>query len=129
MLDASEVDILGANAFRFRAKGIFEFPESNAKHVSLRFDGVDYAFEREGDDWTVTTPANKRWDVQSDMKALLKALSTARMKRRRIADATGRSGGAGVGRADPQGGRGHIEDTGIGGHRGIGSAANRAKRP
>lgn len=67
--------LLRLTPFDFQAKDIFKFSEASAVKVILRFDATEYVFERVDHEWVVRSPAGSRWDVQSDMKALLAAFN------------------------------------------------------
>lgn len=62
----------------FAPKGLLQFRESDAKEVSLVFEGVNYRFTRGETAWLVSEPEGKIWESQSDMRALLEGLRTLR---------------------------------------------------
>ncbi len=79
LVPAGAVELLQIEPFAFQAKEIFEFPKDNAVRLVLHFEGVDYEF-RLGDDgkWVVSAPPGKRWELSSDMEALLRAVNPVR---------------------------------------------------
>jgi hypothetical protein len=76
LMNPAELTVITVTDFYFRNKEIYKFPQDKAARVMLHFEGTDYAFERQpSGDWAVVSPANKRWELQSDMQALLAALN------------------------------------------------------
>lgn len=71
-------NLLQASAFMFVGKYLLQFKTEEAVHVSLRFEGVDYEFEKAATVWRVVKPSGKVWESQSAMAALLDALHSVR---------------------------------------------------
>ena len=62
----------------FAAKGMLQFRPEDVDEVSLIFEGTSYLFKRGETAWLVAAPESKVWESQSDMRALLDALSDMR---------------------------------------------------
>ncbi len=78
-LSAAIGDNLAATElFRFRAKELVQFIESEIAEVHLTLDGNDYRFEHTGRAWRVREPEDHVWDSQADMEALLDAINPVR---------------------------------------------------
>lgn len=70
--------LLEINSFMFVGKHLLRFKEEEAVLAALRFEGVDYEFERTASVWRVNKPEGKIWESQSAMKALLEAINPVR---------------------------------------------------
>ncbi|MBN2309229.1 MAG: DUF4340 domain-containing protein [Candidatus Hydrogenedentes bacterium] len=74
-LSVQEIAWLANDLFYFRDKALLRFEAKQAGAASLTFRGAAYRFEMGTRKWEVMEPAGKVWDQQSDMAALLDALS------------------------------------------------------
>lgn len=63
----------------FRESTILNLDPERVTRVELGFDGTQYAFEKAEEHWRVLEPANRRWDSQTDMAALIETLARAEM--------------------------------------------------
>lgn len=77
-LPVQMVAALREGAFRFRDKRLLPFDPADATKISLQLDGVDYAFEKSDNAWTVSAPAGARLDSRSDVDALAHILAQAK---------------------------------------------------
>lgn len=71
-------NLLHIDAFMFVGKYLLRFKTEEAAKVSLRFEGIDYEFEKATTVWRVIKPSGKVWESQSAMEALLEALHLVR---------------------------------------------------
>jgi hypothetical protein len=71
------MEMLGAKAFHFRNKNIFEFPIEEATGIELEFRETQYLLSKVEGRWTVLEPVGRSLESQSDATALLEVLSTA----------------------------------------------------
>ena len=84
--DAGLITTLGSEAvawlhkhpFYFRQKTIYSLVPDHASEAELVFEGTRYVFRMGSRKWAVEEPSGKAWDLQSDMLALLEALSDLR---------------------------------------------------
>lgn len=78
LVAAANVYALEVDPFFFQAKEIFEFPQDKSDRIMLNLEGVNYTFERTGDDWLVKEPVGKRWEVPMDAHLLVRTLSSVK---------------------------------------------------
>jgi len=74
-LPARAVEGLLWSPFDFRSRKLMRFDRPAAIRVALRFDAVNYRFDKVHGTWLVREPPGRRWESQSDMAALLEAIN------------------------------------------------------
>lgn len=73
-----ELSVLTRTAFDFKSKALMKFDSKQAARVSLKFEGVGYLFEKTRGIWQIKAPPEKSFGSQSDIEALIAALSDTR---------------------------------------------------
>lgn len=75
-LSQDEVDALAVTPKDFYDRRLISFNPSDAVEVDLTIDGARYVFTRGEQAWTVKEPADKVWESQDDMQAILDAFKS-----------------------------------------------------
>jgi hypothetical protein len=73
----------------FASKALLRFMTQDVKRLDLRFEGTGYAFDQAGGQWRILEPADAVLQNQSDVEAILKAISGAEAERVEPSEATG----------------------------------------
>jgi len=82
--DTGEIVVVGQNdadillnmgLTDFRQRRLVAFLPDAAVRIDLTIDDIAYVFEKPTQSWRIRTPEDKVWDRQSDMRALIDAIS------------------------------------------------------
>ncbi|HOV74612.1 MAG TPA: DUF4340 domain-containing protein [Candidatus Hydrogenedentes bacterium] len=78
LLGQLDVAAITKPLFFFQKKDLMAFDVKEAARIAMTMDGTSYLFEKAHGQWIIQEPAGRTLDSQSDMGAMLKALSSVR---------------------------------------------------
>lgn len=70
-LDRSDVEKLTKSAKDFMTRSLMSFSKNAAREIELTLEGTKYRFVRGEQTWKIAEPADKVWESQDDMQALI----------------------------------------------------------